>query len=53
MFAEVEFLAVTDNKDTTDAFKIALEAAIEEGRLQEYLDIVNPESLITILKSIQ
>lgn len=47
---EVEFFSKTNNTDTQDAFKIALEAAVEEGRLQEYLDTVNPESPITILK---
>jgi hypothetical protein len=47
--AEVELLSETDNTDTKDAFNIALEAAIEEGQLQEYLYSVNPESPITIL----
>jgi hypothetical protein len=48
--AEVVLLSNSKSTDTKDALKIILEAAIQEGQLQEHLKHVNPESPITILK---
>lgn len=49
---EVVLLSTSNDtgvEDTKYAFKVALEAAVEEGQLQDYLDSVNPESPIRIL----